>query len=242
MRLGQFIATMPCDSPADRNDGGYQSRWPGRPARALHSRAPAPFRQARRLRRGHGDGTGNPPPLLVFQSLWSFSPRSSVIGSCRGPRTVPTDHLTTAPGVKAKIEEFAEPFLQRNAHFIRASVEPMHRSMPRERSVPVDGPIDDDAIAIRKHRRVAFGRAKCQHHHVASLDRTSVDLGVLDDFTRHGHRGIGRRKASTAVGSVAGRRPGVCGRRRGWRGATSKLRSHSTWCLSLRKAAVAARR
>jgi hypothetical protein len=61
--------------------------------------------------------------------------------------------------------------------------------MPRpNESVPVDGPIDDDAIAIRKHRRVAIGRAKCQHHHLASLERTSVDLGVLDDFTRHGHR------------------------------------------------------
>lgn len=40
-----------------------------------------------------------------------------MIGSCRGPRTVPADHLTTAPGVKAKIEEFAEPFLQAQRAF-----------------------------------------------------------------------------------------------------------------------------
>jgi len=63
-----------------------------------------------------------------------------------------------------------------------------------ERSVPVDLTIHDDPIGIRKHRRVAIGRAKCQHHHFALLERKSVNLGVLDDFARHGHRSIGAQE------------------------------------------------
>jgi hypothetical protein len=54
-----------------------------------------------------------------------------------------------------------------------------------ERGMSVRAAIDDDAVGIGKHLRVAIGRRKRQHHHLARFEAAAVDLGLLDDLARH---------------------------------------------------------
>ena len=108
-------------------------------------------------------------------------------GSCR-----PFDDRA---GAQNEIGKLAKPFLKRDADFharqVRADAA---MNTKTERCMPILGPINDDPIRIRKHRRVAIGHTERQHDHLSVSQPTAADLRLLDDFTTNHHGSIGPQK------------------------------------------------
>jgi hypothetical protein len=65
--------------------------------------------------------------LMQCRGILALHQFRSVTGICRGPRTVPADHLTTAPALKMKSGNWPSHSSSAMRISMRAKFEPMQR-------------------------------------------------------------------------------------------------------------------